>query len=482
MSWEAYGKGTSRALVSMNWTAENGNARPEIHSVSEIEARIKRMESNVLARNSKEPEFIQAFTEVCTSLRPLLLRNPKYIDAFETIAEPERCLTFRVTWFDDNGVLRVNRGFRVQYSSALGPFKGGLRFHPSVNMSVIKFLGFEQVFKNSLTGLQLGGGKGGADFDPKGKSEGEIRRFCQSFMTELARHIGPARDVPAGDIGVGGREIGFLFGQYKRLTSSFEGSLTGKDPTWGGSLMRPEATGYGAAYFAESVLQDLLGDCLDGKKCVVSGAGNVAIYCAVKLMKMGGTVLTLSDSNGTLYCPKGFSEDVVLRIGAQKAAQPSLRVESFADGTNYIFMAGESPWSVRADVAFPCATQNELNEEHAKWLCSNGCLAVVEGANMPVTPKAVAVFIKNNVIVCPGKASNAGGVAVSSLEMSQNAQRMKWTAEEVDAKLKRVMRNIFEQCVACGKEYGRGETDLIAGANCAGFINVANAVMDEGYI
>ncbi|CDJ42560.1 NADP-specific glutamate dehydrogenase, putative [Eimeria tenella] len=448
----------------------------------DVDLRIRRMEYRVKKRNAMQPEFLQAFSEVCESLRHFLRQNPQYISALEVIAEPERVVTFRVPWFDDKGSLRVNCGYRVQYSSAIGPCKGGLRFHPSVSLSVIKFLGFEQIFKNSLTGLPMGGGKGGSDFDPKGKSVNEIRRFCQSFMTELAKHIGPSRDVPAGDIGVGTREIGFLFGQYKRLSSNFEGALTGKDVGWGGSEIRPEATGYGCAYFAENVLTKLLNESLRGKSCTLSGCGNVAVYCAEKLLAMGAKVLTLSDSEGMIYCSQGFSKEDIQRIKEAKAADSCVRVRSFADGDSIVFQNSETPWAVAADLAFPCAKENEVDDIAAAKMCKNGCRVVVEGSNMPLTPKATETFTKNGVIVCPGKAANAGGVAVSGLEMSQNAMRLHWTREEVDTRLKQIMSDIFEKCTAAGKAYGRDERDLVAGANVDGFRKVADAIIAEGYL
>lgn len=449
---------------------------------SDAALRIRRLEYRVKTRNAHQPEFLQAFSEVCDSLKQFLLKNPQYITAFEVIVEPERTVTFRVPWFDDKGNLRVNCGYRVQFSSAIGPCKGGLRFHPSVSLSVVKFLGFEQIFKNSLTGLQMGGAKGGSDFDPKGKSVHEVRRFCQSFMTELVRHIGPSRDVPAGDIGVGTREIGFLFGQYKRLSANFEGAITGKDIGWGGSEIRPEATGYGCAYFAENVLKNLLKDSLSGKRCILSGCGNVAVYCAEKLVEMGAIVLTFSDSEGMIYCSKGFSTEQVQRIKLQKNADPCVRVKSFADGKEIVFKRSGTPWSVASHLAFPCATENEINEEHAATICNNGCLVVVEGANMPLTPKATELFTSRGVIVCPAKAANAGGVAVSGLEMSQNAVRIQWTRSEVDTRLQQIMSDIFQKCTAAAKDYGSDEKDLIAGANVAGFRKVADAVIAEGYV
>ncbi|XP_022592842.2 NADP-specific glutamate dehydrogenase [Cyclospora cayetanensis] len=467
--------------------AENGLNHPDVMRSStpsncSPELLLKRLEYRVKVRNAHQQEFLQAFSEFFGSLKEFLVKNPQYISVFELIAEPERTVTFRVPWFDDNGTLRVNRGYRVQFSSAIGPCKGGLRFHPTVSLSVVKFLGFEQIFKNSLTGLQMGGGKGGSDFDPKGKSINEIRRFCQSFMTELARHIGPSRDVPAGDIGVGTREIGFLFGQYKRLSSNFEGAITGKAIGWGGSEIRPEATGYGCAYFADNVLRRLLNLSLSGKTCTLSGCGNVAVYCAEKLLEMGATVLTLSDSEGLIYCERGFSAETIQLIKFTKVADPSVRVKSFADGVDIVFEPKGTPWSVASELAFPCATQNEIDELAADQMCKNGCLVVIEGSNMPLTPEATDLFAKHGVLVCPAKAANAGGVAVSGLEMSQNAARMQWTRNEVDSRLRQIMSDIFEKCVAAAQEYGKNERDLIAGANVAGFRKVADAVIAEGYV
>lgn len=475
-------------MSSLANMGENGLSHPENVTCPETptecdaDLRIKRLEYRVKTRNAHQHEFLQAFSEVYESLKHFLLQNPEYITAFEAIVEPERTVTFRVPWFDDKGTLRVNCGYRVQFSSAIGPCKGGLRFHPSVSLSVVKFLGFEQIFKNSLTGLQMGGGKGGSDFDPKGKSLHEIRRFCQSFMTELARHIGPSRDVPAGDIGVGIREIGFMFGQYKRLSTNFEGAITGKDIGWGGSEIRPEATGYGCAYFAQNVLKNLLNQSLAGARCTVSGCGNVAVHCAEKLLQMGATVLTFSDSGGMIYCSEGFSAEQVQRIKLAKNAAPCVRVKTFADGKDIVFNPKGTPWSIASQVAFPCATENELDENDAETMCSNGCWAVVEGANMPLTPKATEVFNTRRVIVCPAKAANAGGVAVSGLEMSQNAVRIQWTRNEVDSRLQQIMSDIFGKCTEAAKEYGKDERDLIAGANIAGFRKVADAVIAEGYV
>lgn len=468
--------------VTAAMMVQNETPPPELPMACTAERQIKEMEQRVRARNTHQPQFLQAFTEVNDSLRQVLINKPQYIAAFELITEPERTVSFRVPWFDDKGVLQINCGYRVQFSSAIGPCKGGLRFHPSVCLSVVKFLGFEQIFKNSLTGLQMGGGKGGSDFDPKGKSIHEIRRFCQSFMTELWRHIGPAQDVPAGDIGVGSREIGFLFGQYKRLSAKFEGAITGKDLKWGGSQLRPEATGYGCAYFADRVLQSYLNEELRGKTCTLSGCGNVAIFCAEKLVEMGATVLTFSDSEGVIHCPAGFSSEQVKRIKAAKNEDPGVRVKSFADGECVVFEPNGNPWGVASHLAFPCATENEVDEHHAELMCRNGCWVVVEGANMPLTPKAIQVFYSHDVIVCPAKAANAGGVAVSGLEMSQNAMRIQWPREEVDKHLKRIMSEIFVKCLESAKEYGKNEKDLITGANIAGFLRVADALIAEGYV
>src|SRR3989339_1046664 len=434
----------------------------------------------VLKRNPGEGEFHQAVREVLESLELVMDRNPQYADAaiLERIVEPERQIIFRVPWQDDAGRFQINRGFRVEFNSALGPFKGGLRFHPSVYLGIIKFLGFEQIFKNSLTGLQMGGGKGGSDFDPKGKSDGEVMRFCQSFMNELFRHIGKDTDVPAGDIGVGGREVGFLFGQFKRLRNSFEGVLTGKGLQWGGSLVRTEATGYGLVYIMDEVLRSH-GKSFDGMKASVSGSGNVAIYANEKVTQLGGKVITMSDSNGYIHDPDGVNLDTVkqLKEVERKRIREYVKIHkkaTYTEGCNGI-------WQVPCDVALPCATQNELDEESAKALVKNGCLAAGEGANMPTTPEGVEVFQKNNVWFVPGKAANAGGVAGSGLEMAQNSQHIYWSFEETDKKLKNIMTNIFKSVNDASEEYGVSG-DYVAGANIAGFIKVADAMMAQGLV
>lgn len=433
-------------------------------------------------RNASEPEFLQTVEEVLTSLEPVLEAHPEYVESglIERLIEPERAVSFRVAWIDDKGKCQVNRGFRVQFNSAIGPYKGGCRFHPSVYLGIIKFLGFEQIFKNSLTGLPIGGGKGGADFDPKGKSDNEIMRFCQSFMTELSKYIGADTDVPAGDIGVGGREIGFMFGQYKRLTNKFEGVLTGKGIGWGGSLARTEATGFGVVYYTREMLK-ANGLDFKGKTVVISGAGNVAQYAAVKAQEYGATVVTLSDSKGYVYDANGIDTDLWIKI---KTANNDARVSEYAaakPGVKFI-PAGEGRiWDVKCDVALPCATQNELLIDDAKKLVANGCKAVAEGANMPCSNEAVEYFISNKVMVGPAKAANAGGVAVSALEMSQNSQRLEWTFEEVDGRLDKIMTNIFKACDEASKEYGM-PGNYVAGANIAGFKKVAKAMMAQGVL
>ena len=440
---------------------------------------LKPILDRVIQRNPDDKEFIQAVTEVFTSLEPVAEKHPEYVEngIFERIVEPERQIIFRVPWVDDNGKVQVNRGYRVEFNSAIGPYKGGLRFHPSVNISIIKFLGFEQIFKNALTTLPMGGGKGGSDFDPKGKSDGEVMRFCQSFMTELSRHIGPNTDVPAGDIGVGGREIGYMFGQYKRLRNEFSGTLTGKGLKWGGSLVRTEATGYGLCYFTQAMLQEH-GTSFEGKTVVISGSGNVAIYACEKATQLGAKVVALSDSNGYVYDPNGIQLDVVKDIKEVKRG----RIKEYAErveGAEY--HEGKGIWSVKCDIALPCATQNELNGEDAKTLAANGCAAVCEGANMPCTPEAIDVFTEKGIWYAPGKASNAGGVATSGLEMSQNSLRLSWTFEEVDARLKSIMEEIFKTCSETAKEYGM-EGNYIAGANIAGFIKVADSMLAQGIV
>jgi glutamate dehydrogenase (NADP+) len=434
----------------------------------------------VKVRNPHEPEFLQAVQEVAEVIIPFMKKNEKYNNKLllERMVEPERVIIFRVPWSDDNGNPQVNRGYRVQFNSAIGPYKGGLRFHPSVNLSILKFLGFEQVFKNSLTTLPMGGGKGGSDFDPKGKSDNEVMRFCQSFMTELQRHIGPNTDVPAGDIGVGGREIGFLFGQYKRLRNEFTGVLTGKSMSFGGSLIRPEATGYGTIYFSDLMLKQA-GKTLEGKIAVISGSGNVAQYATEKAIELGAKVVTLSDSSGYIYDPEGIDADKLAFVKDLKNVKRGRISEYNAKYPNAQFYKGERPWSVKCDVAYPCATQNELNVDEAKLLINNGVVCVAEGANMPCTPDAIELFQKNEVLFSPGKASNAGGVATSGLEMSQNSMRYNWTREEVDEKLKQIMADIHSSCVKYGK-HDSGYIDYVKGANIAGFVKVADAMLEQG--
>ena len=433
-------------------------------------------------KNGHEPEFIQAVLEVAEAVIPYIEENPKYKTAkiLERIIEPERVIQFRVPWVDDSGEVQVNRGFRVEFNSAIGPYKGGLRFHPSVNLSILKFLGFEQIFKNSLTTLPMGGGKGGSDFNPKGKSDNEVMKFCQSFMSELSRHIGPNTDVPAGDIGVGGREIGYMFGQYKRLRNEFTGVLTGKGINWGGSLIRPEATGYGTVYFAAEMLKTK-GDDFSGKVVSISGSGNVAQFACEKATQLGAKVVTMSDSKGFIHDPSGIDGEKLAWIMDLKNNRRG-RIKEYADHFDGVtFYENEKPWSVKVDVALPCATQNELNEDQAKDLVNNGCIAVAEGANMPCTPEAIAAFQSNKVLFSPGKASNAGGVATSGLEMSQNSLRYNWTREEVDQKLHNIMLDIHKQCVDFGKG-DDGFIDYVKGANIAGFVKVADAMIDQGVV
>ncbi len=437
--------------------------------------------AKVEQRDPHQPEFLQAVKEVFSTLADFLKKNPKYQKnaLLERMIEPERVVQFRVPWLDDHGQVQVNRGFRIQMSSALGPYKGGLRFHPTVNLSILKFLAFEQVFKNSLTTLPMGGGKGGADFDPKGKSDNEVMRFCQSFMSELFRHIGEHTDVPAGDIGVGGREVGYLFGQYKRLSREFSSVLTGKGLEFGGSLIRPEATGYGLVYFVQSMLQTK-GTSFDGKKVVISGSGNVAQYAAEKVLQLGGKVLTVSDSNGyVLYGDGGMNEKQLADLLALKNERRE-RLELYAKEQGLKYVANDKPWGVKCDVALPCATQNELDGAAAKTLVNNGCMAVGEGANMPSTLEAIEVFIQNKILYAPGKASNAGGVAVSGLEMSQNAMRLGWSREDVDKRLFQIMENIHSACVEHGSS--GGYTNYVVGANVAGFIKVAEAMIAQGIV
>jgi glutamate dehydrogenase (NADP+) len=436
----------------------------------------------IKSKNPNEPEFIQAVSEVAEAVIPFIENNPKYASdkLLERMAEPERVTMFRVPWTDDSGEVQVNRGYRIQMNSAIGPYKGGLRFHPSVNLSILKFLAFEQVFKNSLTTLPMGGGKGGADFNPKGKSDREVMRFCQSFMVELQRVIGADTDVPAGDIGVGGREIGYLFGYYKKLRNEFTGILTGKGRSYGGSLIRPEATGYGNVYFAENMLKTR-GEKVEGKTVVISGSGNVAQYAAEKILQMGGQVVTMSDSGGYIYDEDGIDADKLAFIMDLKNNQRG-RISEYVDTySNATYHEGERPWSVKCDIALPCATQNELNGDEAQTLVSNGCICVGEGANMPCTPEAIEVFLEKKILFSPGKASNAGGVATSGLEMSQNSMRYSWTAEEVDNKLHSIMNDIHEACVTYGKDKD-GFVDYVKGANIAGFVKVADAMLAQGIV
>jgi len=447
-----------------------------------MEEKVKQFMANVIAKNPGEVEFHQAVQEVAEKLIPFIEDNPKYKHAkiLERLVEPERQMMFRVPWMDDQGEIQVNRGFRIQFNSAIGPYKGGLRFHPSVNLSILKFLGFEQIFKNSLTTLPMGGGKGGSDFNPKGKSDNEIMRFCQSFMSELYRFIGPNTDVPAGDIGVGGREIGFMFGQYKKLKNEFTGVLTGKGFEWGGSLMRPEATGFGVVYFAEEMLKTK-GTDLKGKTVAISGFGNVAWGAAIKANQLGAKVVTISGPDGYIYDAEGISGDKIEYMLELRASNNDVVAPYVNEFKSAKFVAGKRPWEVKVDVALPCATQNEMNGPDASNLVKNGVICVVEGANMPCTPEAVEAFQKAKVMFSPGKASNAGGVATSGLEMSQNSIRMNWSAEEVDAKLHGIMCSIHESCVKYGKETD-GYVDYVKGANIAGFVKVADAMLAQGLV
>jgi glutamate dehydrogenase (NADP+) len=445
-------------------------------------AHIQEVLEVVKKRNPNEPEFLQAVTEVLESIRPVIERSKKCRDGkiLERLVEPERMIQFRVPWIDDNGQVQVNRGFRVQMNSALGPYKGGLRFHPTVCASIIKFLAFEQVFKNSLTGLPMGGGKGGSDFDPKGKSDREVMRFCQSFMSELFRHVGPHTDVPAGDIGVGGREIGYLFGQYKRLANEFTGVLTGKGLTWGGSLIRPEATGYGAVYFAQEMLKTR-NETIEGKVCLVSGAGNAAQFTVEKLIQCGAKPVTMSDSGGLIYDKNGIDEEKLAWVKRIKNVRRG-RISEYAKqfrGSKYV--AGQRPWGIKCDCAFPCATQNEITADDARKLVENGCYLVSEAANMPSVPAAVDLFLEKKILFGPGKAANAGGVATSGLEMSQNSMRLPWPREEVDSRLRHIMASIFKNAWETAEEYGQ-PGNLVVGANIAGFVKVADAMLDQGVV
>ncbi|HEA29662.1 MAG TPA: NADP-specific glutamate dehydrogenase [Leeuwenhoekiella sp.] len=443
---------------------------------------VKRFVDSVEKNNPNEPEFIQAVHEVAETVIPFIEENKKYQNAklLERMAEPERTIMFRIPWVDDSGEIQINKGYRVEFNSAIGPYKGGLRFHPSVNLSILKFLGFEQVFKNSLTSLPMGGGKGGSNFDPKGKSDEEIMRFCQSFMTELYRHIGPNTDVPAGDIGVGGREIGFMFGQYKRIRNEFTGILTGKGMSYGGSKIRPEATGYGNVYFTKYML-DAKGESMTGKQVVISGSGNVAIYAAQKATQLNAKVLTMSDSSGFIYDKEGIGKEklaFIMEIKNVRRGRIKEYLEKYPDAE---YHEGQNPWGIKCDIALPCATQNELQKEDAETLVNNGCMSVGEGANMPCTPEAVEVFQNAKILFSPGKASNAGGVATSGLEMSQNSIRYNWSAEEVDQKLHEIMYDIHNACVEYGREEN-GYINYVKGANIAGFVKVADAMLAQGIV
>ncbi len=428
-----------------------------------------------------EKEFHQAVGEVVYSVMPYIKENPKYLKAkiLDRMVEPERIVIFRVPWLDDQGEVQVNRGYRIEMNSAIGPYKGGLRFHPTVNLSILKFLAFEQVFKNSLTTLPLGGGKGGSNFNPKGKSDNEVMRFCQSFMAELQRHIGPNTDIPAGDIGVGAREIGFLYGQYKRLKNEFTGVLTGKNLNWGGSLIRPEATGYGCVYFVQEMLKTK-GESLEGKVCAVSGSGNVAQFTTEKLISLGAKVVTLSDSSGCIYDPESIGKEKLAFVKELKNVRRG-RIKEYAEKYRCDYLEKKRPWGVKCDIAFPSATQNEIDASDAKALVNNGCFCVGEGANMPSTPEAVKVFLSKKILYGPGKAANAGGVAVSGLEMSQNSQRFNWAREEVDAKLQKIMSNIHQSCLRFGKDK-QGFINYVTGANVAGFVKVADSMLDQGVV
>jgi glutamate dehydrogenase (NADP+) len=446
-----------------------------------MEAIITKFLQQVEQRNQNEPEFLQAVTEVAESVIPYIVKNDIYYgqNILLRMVEPERVISFRVAWIDDNEEIQVNRGYRIEMNSAIGPYKGGLRFHPSVNLSVLKFLAFEQIFKNSLTTLPMGGGKGGSDFNPKGRSDTEVMRFCQSFMTELFRHIGPNRDIPAGDIGVGSREIGYLFGQYKRLKNEFTGVLTGKGVSWGGSLIRPEATGYGVVYFTQQMVENA-GKSLKNQKIVISGSGNVAQYAAEKALQLEAQILTLSDSSGYIYDAEGINEEklnYIMQLKNIKRGRISEYVKAYPKAS---FHANKKPWEVPCDIALPCATQNELGQKDAETLIKNGCFAVGEGANMPSTPEAIHLFMKHRVLFAPGKASNAGGVAVSGLEMAQNSLRYNWSREEVDERLKKIMQDIHQSCTQFGteKEY----VNYVKGANIAGFVKVADAMLAQGVV
>jgi len=446
-----------------------------------MDPKVEQFMAKIKAKNIAEPEFHQAVQEVAQSLIPYIEENPKYKHSkiLERIAEPERVLMFRIPWLNDKGEIEINRGFRIEMNSAIGPYKGGLRFHPTLNLGILKFLAFEQVFKNSLTTLPMGGGKGGADFDPKGKSDNEVMRFCQSFMTELCRHIGPNTDVPAGDIGVGGREIGYLYGQYKRIRNEFTGVLTGKGIEWGGSLIRPEATGYGAVYFADEMLKTRK-DTFKGKTVVVSGSGNVAQYTAEKVTELGGKVVTMSDSNGFIYDQDGIDGEKLAFVMELKNIKRG-RIKEYADKYGCEYHEGVRPWSIKCDAAFPSATENEIQEIDAKTLIANGCYLISEGANMPSSPGAIEAFLDAKILYGPGKAANAGGVAVSGLEMSQNSLRLPWTREEVDQRLQQIMINIHTTCIKYGSE-NDGYVNYVKGANIGGFVKVADAMLAQGAV
>ena len=443
---------------------------------------VEQFMSELIARNPGEKEFHQAVREVVESVAPYVMSYPHLMDMkiLERMVEPERVIMFRVPWMDDKGEIHINRGYRVQMNSAIGPYKGGIRFHASVNLSIMKFLAFEQTFKNSLTTLPMGGAKGGSDFSPRGKSDAEVMRFCQSFMTELQRHIGPDTDVPAGDIGVGGREVGYMFGQYKRLRDEFTGTLTGKGQCWGGSLMRPEATGYGVCYFAQDMLATK-GKSFEGQTVLVSGSGNVAQFAAQKAMRLGAKVVSLSDSNGSIYDPEGFTEEKLAYVFQLKNVRRGRIKEYVSQYPNAKYLENQRPWSIPCDIALPCATQNEIEAADAEMLVKNGCYCIAEGANMPTTPEAIAIIQRARLLYSPGKASNAGGVATSGLEMSQNSMRIKWTAEEVDERLHRIMSDIHAACLKYGTEED-GYVNYVKGANIAGFIKVANAMVEQGLV
>ena len=469
-------------LIKCIFVTTNENVFSNVHNLIIMSQSITTFIEAVAKKNPNEPEFMQAVLEVAETVIPFIEENKKYQNSMllERMVESDRIITFRVTWIDDKGKIQVNRGYRIQMNSAIGPYKGGIRFHPSVNLSILKFLAFEQTFKNSLTTLPMGGGKGGADFDPKGKSDNEVMRFCQSFMTELCKYIGADTDVPAGDIGVGGREVGYMFGQYKRIRNEFTGVLTGKGISFGGSLIRPEATGYGAVYFAQSMLATK-GDSFTGKTVVISGSGNVAQYAAEKATQLGGKVVTMSDSDGYVYDSDGIDTEKLAHVMTIKNELRGRISDYVTKYPNAKYIAGKRPWEVKCDVALPCATQNELNEDEAKALVAHGCVCVAEGANMPTTPEAVLVFQNAKLLFAPGKASNAGGVATSGLEMSQNSLRLSWSAEEVDERLKKIMLNIHASCVKYGSD-ATGYVNYVKGANIAGFVKVADAMLAQGVV